>query len=45
MNNFLFAVRMNAKPIMFDVALRGTECPLVPPTSGSDRVSPRRCAL
>lgn len=45
MNNFLLAVAMHAKPIMFDVALGGAQCPLVPPTSDSDRVSPRRCAL
>lgn len=45
MNNFLLAACMHAKPIMFDVALRGTQCPLVPPTSNSDRVSLRRCAL
>lgn len=45
MNNFLLAVCMHAQPIMFDVALRGTQCPLVPPTSDSDRVSLRRCAL
>lgn len=45
MVNSLLAVCMHAKPIMFEVALMGTQCPLVPPTSDSDRASRRRCAL
>lgn len=45
MNNIFLAVCRDAKTIMFNAALWGTQCPLVPPTSDSDVLSLRRCIL
>lgn len=44
-NNIFLAVCTDAETIMFNAALRGTQCPLVPPTSDSDTLSLRRCIL
>lgn len=45
MCNVLLAPYRNKKNITSDVAPRGSQQPLVPPTSDSDRVSLRRCAF